>query len=66
MDVFGILRRVAGAIGVGLVALGVSTQEEGAALSSNVEALIGGALFMIDFVPSIFAKIKGAFSGESK
>lgn len=64
--ILGLIRRAAGAVGVALVAFGVASQEDGASLTSNVEAIIGGVLFLVDFIPSVASKIKGAFGGESK
>lgn len=62
--ILGLIRRAAGAIGVALVAFGVATQEEGAALSSNVETIIGSIMFLVDFIPSVVTKIKAVFGGS--
>lgn len=59
MDYVGLIRRGVGAVGAFLVAFGLATADDAAALSSNVTAILGGLMYLADFVPSIFKKVKG-------
>lgn len=58
MDLIGLIRRGLGAVGVILVAFGLVTAEDAASATTNVEVLIGAALFLFDFGKSVVGKIK--------
>lgn len=60
MDYIGLIRRGVGAAGAFLVAFGLASQADATAASSHVTEIIGGLMFLADFVTSIVGKISGA------
>lgn len=57
MDVLGVLRRGIGLVGVVLIYLGVSSEEEVSGVMNNVEVLAGAVLYLVDFGRSLFKKL---------
>lgn len=59
MDFIGLGRRIFGLAGIALVYFGVKDQAGVDAATHNLDLVLGGGMYLVDFVYSVYAKLVG-------